>query len=345
MNLKREYTIISNIFKVEFMQLLRHPISVFWGFLFPTVLLFALSMLFSQEETNSKYNLLVSSDNYVKYAVRAIDTSKYVVLEEGNGRRVDAYLYSKNRQLNLEVYSDAVSEIKQDMYSALYRSLLNEKQDRRINIIAQPKTQESNTNLLRFILPGIIGVSLVSVSLFSIGTTLVSFREQSILKKFGTTPLKKWEYLLGHVLGRLLLVLLQTSWLIILGYFIVGVNPIQNIVSILLSLTLGIMAFGGIGMIIGATSDKVETASALSNFLFFPMMFLSGAYFPLDSLGAIALYAIKIIPLYHFMNIFRGVYTEGRSLFDFPVEIIVLLTWFLISLIIAKFYFKWADEM
>ena len=345
MNIKREYNVVSNLFKVEFMQLLRHPISIFWSFLFPTVLLLALSFLFSHNSGSGKYNILVSQDRYAQFAAKTIDTSKYVVLEHPEDHQIDAYLHIFAKELTLDIYNDAVTEIKTDIYNSLYRSLLNEKKDRKIKIVVQHKPKGNNGNLLKFILPGIIGVSLVSVSLFSIGTTLVSFREQSILKKFGTTPLNKWEYLLGHISGRILLILLQASWLITLGYFIVGLNPWNNFFSIICSLILGIMAFSGIGMIIGATSDKVETASAISNFVFFPMVFLSGAYFPLDSIGTVMLYVVKIVPLYHFINMFRAIYVEGKSITDFPMESLILILWFIISLIIAKFYFNWADEV
>ncbi len=248
---------LRTLFKIEFLQLLRHPISIFWSFCFPTVLLVALSFLNTQN----------------------------------------------------------------------------------------PEATNDELNILHFILPGIIGVSLVSVSLFSIGTTLVGFREQSILKKYGTTPLKKWEYLFAHVLGRVILILIQSIWLVGLGYFLVGISPFDNLFSIVFSLSLGILAFGGIGLIIGSISQKIESASAISNLVFFPMIFLSGAYFPIDGLSDILSIFVNIIPLYHFVEMFRAVYIENLSILNFPVEICVLLAWFIVSIFIAKSFFKWESEV
>jgi len=337
---------IFTIFKIEFFQLLRHPVSIFWSFLFPTILLVVLSFLFGQnDEKSGKYNLLITPDRYVEFIAKNVDTTKYNIINNAKKLKIDAYLHLVKNKLVLDIYSDNDLQIKNDLYNSLYRALLGERKDQRIEVRKHKKADANDGMLLSFILPGIIGVSLVSVSLFSIGTTLVGFREQSILKKFGTTPLKKWEYLLGHLLGRLLLILMQASWLIILGWILAGVNPMLNIVSIVLSLIVGIMAFSGIGLIIGSTSDKVETASAISNFVFFPMVFLSGAYFPIDTVSPTMLFFIKIIPLYHFVKMFRAVYIENISILNFPVEVGILFAWVVVSIFISKLYFKWDEEV
>jgi ABC-2 type transport system permease protein len=144
------------------------------------------------------------------------------------------------------------------------------------------------------------------------------FKRRGIIKRLSITPLRKVDWILGNVLSQTLLNLMLTAIMIAVGWVLFNVRVIPDVLSILL-IFLGSVMFSGIGMMLAGVIKDVEAASAIGNAIAFPMMFLSGTYFPLEMMPSYIQSISKVLPLTYFSeglryamiyNYAEGVYTN-----------------------------------
>lgn len=198
---------------------------------------------------------------------------------------------------------------------------------------------------LYFLLPGIIGINIVSISLFSVGTNLASYKEQNVLKRLALLPITKWEYVIGHVLARTSILLLQAFFILVLGNLIFGIHFFENIFSLFVIIFLGIIIFSTLGVALASITNRAETTSALANVIFFPMLFFSGAYIPIEKIPSFLHPIVYFLPLTHFILPFREVFIGNFQLKNYFNNFMILFIWFFLSFIIAVKKFKWSDEV
>ena len=135
-------------------------------------------------------------------------------------------------------------------------------------------------------MPGILAMSLMQLGLFATATPLVSLREEGVLRRLGATPLPRWQLISGQLLMRLTIGMAQA--VLIVGISVAAFNVrVQGNFLALAGLTLlGALTFIGMGYLIAALARSVESAGGISSAINFPMMFLSGIFFPLAFLPA-----------------------------------------------------------
>ena len=104
---------------------------------------------------------------------------------------------------------------------------------------------------------------------------------------------------MGNVLSQTLLNFVLTGIMIGFGWVLFDVRIIPDAFAIVIIL-LGSIMFSGIGMIISGVTKDVETATAIGNAIAFPMMYLSGAFYPLELMPSAIQTISKAIPLTYF---------------------------------------------
>jgi ABC-2 type transport system permease protein len=169
------------------------------------------------------------------------------------------------------------------------------------NIIEFNETSVTTTHYgtVDFYVPGITAAFIMTNGVIALTATTTEFKRRGIIKRLSITPLTKIDWILGNVLSQTLLNLMLTAIMIALGWVIFNVRVIPDALSIALIL-LGSMMFSGIGMILSGFVKDVEAASAIGNAIAFPMMFLSGTYFPLEIMPPYLQTISKAMPLTYF---------------------------------------------
>jgi ABC-type multidrug transport system permease subunit len=140
-----------------------------------------------------------------------------------------------------------------------------------------------STNYAAFLLPGLLGLNLLTMGLFSVGMVTVSYREKGKFRRLAVTPLPKWAFLGGQVLHRLTIVVIQSTLLLLVGWFFFGIVNQGSYASFAVVVFLGTACFMAFGFALSSFAQTTEAYAAISNLCFFPMMLLSGVYFTLDS--------------------------------------------------------------
>ena len=192
-----------------------------------------------------------------------------------------------------------------------------------------------------YLVPGLIGFSLMSTCLFSIGVVVVSYREKDKLRRLAVTPLPKAIFISGQILNRYLIVLLQAVLILAIALSFFEVTLVGSAIHLFAVLTVGMMAFIAIGYAVASVSATTETASGIANVLFLPMTFLSGVYFSVDGLPGFLQPLVEILPLTHLVRAIRAVFNEGLTVLDVWPQLAILAGWFVACFLFSVRRFKW----
>jgi ABC-2 type transport system permease protein len=147
-----------------------------------------------------------------------------------------------------------------------------------------------------FFLPGMIAFTIMTNALFAQSSTSAEYRTRGYFKLLATTPIAKWEWVLAKFLWYVVILFASVLIMFLVSIPLFNVHVVITPSAIALMLA-GILLFVSMGMLIGNVAKEAESAAAVANAIGFPMMFLSGTFFPLemmpDFLQAIA-YALPL---------------------------------------------------
>jgi ABC transporter DrrB family efflux protein len=212
----------------------------------------------------------------------------------------------------------------------------------RIPIQVESPGHKRATNYASFVLPGLLGLNLVSMGLFSVGMVNVSYREKGKFRRLAVTPLPKWIFLLGQVLHRLTVTVIQAAILLLVGRLVFGIQNQGSFLNLLLIMTLGTGCFMAFGFALSGFAETSEGYAAISNLVFFPLMMLSGVYFTLDAAPAWLQHTVALMPLAPFIRALRAVFNDGASLAGHGLGLVIVGAWALAAFILAVRRFRWA---
>ncbi len=162
-----------------------------------------------------------------------------------------------------------------------------------------------------FFAPGLIAMSLMTTGIFGAIGWNTRNRELGILKKLATTPLSKLEWIIGVVLYELVMAAITTAVILTIGILMFDMKVLPNIYSIFLIIS-GAIAFPGIGMVVARFVKESDAADAAGNAITFPMMFLSGTFFPLEMMPDFLQQIARVLPLTYLNNGLRDSMVYGN---------------------------------
>ena len=196
-----------------------------------------------------------------------------------------------------------------------------------------------------FIVPGIAAMAIMQNGIFSVVFTLLSYKNQGVLKRLKAAPISPSHFIVGHLISRVSIIILQTFMLLLMGVFVLGVSVGQGSIlawlNILFLSFLGGILFLAIGLAISSLAPNEDSAPALANLVTFPMLFLSGVFFPIDFLPTIISYISNILPLTHLAEGIRLSALYGNSTFTTIPQLGITFAWLAVSFFICAISFKW----
>ena len=195
-----------------------------------------------------------------------------------------------------------------------------------------------------FLLPGMLGFSLLSSGVFGTAFVFLSLRLTLVIKRFFATPVKKYSIVLGEALARLVFSWLGAVFIILVGHFIFGFTLIHGVVTVLNMLVLagiGLIIFMGFGFTISGIAKNESTIPPLSNIITMPQFLLSGTFFATTAFPKWLQSISNILPLTYLNDAMRKVAFEGAGLGDVLHQLMILGIWFIIVYAVAVKTFKW----
>ena len=198
------------------------------------------------------------------------------------------------------------------------------------------------TKYIDFLVPGLIGFSILVSPMFSMVNITSEYKKAKLFKQLSLTPLHKMEWLASKVIFYILLSIISFVFLVIVGVY--GFGAHMTLTPWLIPfLVLGPMLFSSLGMLVGTVTKSVESASVLGNIITFPMMFLSGTFFPIATMPMYLQNVAHVLPLFYIVEGLNNVMVYGNipaALIDIGITTAITLVVF----VAAAKVFKWRED-
>lgn len=197
-------------------------------------------------------------------------------------------------------------------------------------------------SFIDFFLPGMIAFTVMLNCLMILSGLSAEYKSKNYFKLLKTTPLKKSEWILSKFIWFLIIMLISIFLMLVLCIGAFGVKVSITPLALLLILA-GILLFSSMGMLIGAWAKNSDSAATIANAIGFPMMFLSGIFWPLEIMpGAIQAIA-RVLPLTYVGEGMRATMIYGNdmgALVDLAVVVVLAVIFF----VAASKLMRWKEK-
>ena len=207
--------------------------------------------------------------------------------------------------------------------------------------VGEEQISEPGARYVDFLVPGLIGMNLMGSGLWGLGFTIVIARSRKLLKRFAATPMRRSHYLLSFMLSRLVFLILEVAAVVVFAWLVFGFTVRGSWLSVSLITLLGGFTFSGIGLLVAARPKTIEGVSGLMNFIMLPMWLLSGTFFSSERFPQVFQPFIKVLPLTALNTLLRAIMNEGAPLWSNWINVAILLFWLLVSFVVALKIFRW----
>ena len=191
-----------------------------------------------------------------------------------------------------------------------------------------------------FIAPGIMAMTVMMSVMTGLPAAISQEKEVGTLDGMMVAPINRLSIILGKTLAQTARGLLQGILILALSVILFGVNIQGNILLVFGLLLLGVFSFVGLGVVITSFAKDQETAMMLMMTLMFPMMFLSGVFFPIQQMPWYMQGVSKFLPLTYASTALRKVMVLGAGIPEIATELTVLIVFGVVMTAIAVPVFR-----
>jgi len=347
-----------------FRQFFRDRMSLFFTFAFPIVFMVLFGLVFSgndnvnykiglvdQDTAQSSVGLKQIFENVPAFRISEGDLeTKLTEIREGKiqalvvipaqftanlpqGNQVDISTYYDPSQQSSQVILEMIRQVAGQMNREISQVPI-------LIGIKEESISVYDLDYVDYLIPGILAMSILFLGLFG-SLPMVEWREKQVLKRLGATPLPRAAIVSSQVFYRVILALVQTIIIITVARFVFQVSMVGNWFLLFGVVILGILTFVAIGYLSVARPRTTEGAIPVIQLVQFPMLFLSGIFFPLETMPDFIQPIVAVMPLTYLGDALRQIMTGATPEYSLLVNILVLSGWFLISTILAVRFFRW----
>lgn len=197
-----------------------------------------------------------------------------------------------------------------------------------------------NPSYFDFIAPGIMAMTVMMSVMTGLPVAISQEKEIGTMDGMMVAPVNRLSILLGKTIAQTARGLIQGTIILALAIGIFGVAIQGNILLVFALLLLGVFSFVGLGIVITSFTKDQETAQMLMMTLMFPMMFLSGVFFPIQQMPAFMQTISQFLPLTYASNALRKVMVLGAGIPQISTELIILVVFGIVMIAIALPVFR-----
>jgi ABC-2 type transport system permease protein len=191
-----------------------------------------------------------------------------------------------------------------------------------------------------FIAPGIMAMTVMMSVMTGLPVAISQEKEIGTMDGMMVAPINRLSILLGKTIAQTMRGLIQGVIILLLAVGIFGVAIQGSILLVFALLLLGVFSFVGLGIVITSFTKDQETAQMLMMTLMFPMMFLSGVFFPIQQMPWYMQDISKVLPLTYASDALRKVMVLGAGVPQISTELIILIVFGIVMIAIALPVFR-----
>jgi ABC-2 type transport system permease protein len=356
------------MFSAQLKLTLREKQAWFWGIFFPVILMVIFMVIFSgssDDEFQSEIAIVADNPNptsemllkqITQLSILDVKTGEPVSRERADqwvkDQEVDAaivlpksaedtsFVLVVNKEDEQGVTTQALSAILDKMVQQANLSAVGASPT--FDIQFESLTSGSNElNYTDFLLTGMIALSIAQGGMFGM-VDLVEMRRKGLIKRLRMTPAKMGIFGLSDMVMRLLFSVIQILLLSLIGVFVFGANLFINFPSLIIVFLIGALSFNALGYLFSSFSTTQNAYMGVANIVSFLMMFLSGVFFPVETMPDWLQPISNLLPLTYFAEGLRDsmVYETGLFSGTLWFGIGVLILWGAVTFILGSWLYK-----
>ena len=207
--------------------------------------------------------------------------------------------------------------------------------------VSTEQLNERSLSAFDYTFAGLLGFAIIGMGIFGPINVFPELKKMGILRRLSTTPLKVWQYFMATMIGQVFIGLISLAIMFIVATLVFKLNIVGNYLELALFLVLGIITILGIGLALGGWAKNERQVAPLANIIVFPMMFLSGTFFPRFLMPEWLQNVSAFLPLTPIIDGIRLIATEGKHLIDILPQVGLIGLWMIVIYAIAFKVFRW----
>ena len=350
----RRYWPLGQLILSRLREFIRQPEALFWVYGFPILMTVALGIAFrnqpvektavdviagpqavatrdalGESETPERFQVAVHPEDEAWRRLRTGKTDLIVTASEVDGRPHYEYRFDPTRSPSVL----AQKAVDDQLQRAAGRHDVAE--------VAIVPVEEPGGRYIDFLIPGLLGMSLMGGGLWGVGFVTVDMRIRKLLKRLLATPMKKRDFLAGIMLSRMSFMIPEIIILLVFARYAFGVVNHGSVTAVGVLVLVGAMMFSGIGLLVASRAETIETVSGLMNLVMVPMWIFSGIFFSSERFPDIAQPLVKALPLTPLCDSLRAVMMEGAPLASQWLPLAIMIAWGVVCFALALRWFRW----
>jgi ABC-2 type transport system permease protein len=353
--------------KVFSKQFSRNKIGVFFTFIFPVILIILFGAIFSGSSSGS-INLYVQNQDNGPYGhsfLSAVnETGVFSVVMVNSSVNLSQYLLSNSYSDGLVIPSNFSQNIeKSKPVNVILYGIPDSSQSTIVSstisgVIVQFNFHLANTtpilgyeqkniNLklqkyINYLVPGLIGFAILTSPMFSVVNISAEYKKIKLFKQLSITPLTKSEWLTSKIIWYIFTSSISFIIITLIGKYMFG-STAGFTLGVLPFIIFGPFFFVSLGMLVGSVTKSQESAGVVGNIITFPMMFLSGTFFPISMMPQYLQVVAHVFPLYYLIQGLSDVMIFN-NIVQASINILILIALTIIVFIAAIKAFKWKED-
>jgi ABC-type multidrug transport system permease subunit len=327
-------------------EFVREPEAVFWVFIFPILMTCALGVAFRSRGDQASVVAIV--DGPGRAAVEeALARAPGIAIQTLAPSDVDRALQRADVQLVIEpgtppTYRFDPTRAESRLARRAVDDALQRAAGRQDRFSARDVAVETvGSRYIDWLVPGLLGMNIMSTGLWGLGFSIVTARTRKLLKRLVASPMRRRDYLLAQLFGRLVFLVVEVSALLGFSRLVFGVPMRGAWATLAITCLVGALSFGGIGLLVASRARTVEAVSGLLNLVMLPMWLLSGVFFASSNFPATMQPFIRMLPLTALNEALRAVMLEGAGLQSVLRHLALLAAAGAVSFAAALRLFRW----
>jgi len=373
MTFKQKLFTVWVFFTINFRRLFRDKTALFFTFLFPLIFLFVFGGIFGKNSSVS-FKVAIINESTSQAAQQFVDNAKkpgdqqILKVDESvtNFEQANQKMARGELDATIELPPD-FGEVKpgnaypsgqatvhytqnnQQAASALTSVLEAEfkeinakyvKTETPFTVVAE-QSNERSLSAFDYTFAGLLGFAILGSGIFGPMNIFPELKKMGILRRLHTTPLRVWQYFMSIMLGNAVIGLMSLGIMFLVAITIFNLNVIGNPLALAAFLVFGIILILGIGLALGGWAKNERQVAPIANIIVFPMMFLSGTFFPRFLMPEWLQSITAFMPLTPVIDGARLIATEGKTLVDLAPQLGIMAVWMVIIYAIAFRVFRW----
>jgi ABC-2 type transport system permease protein len=199
---------------------------------------------------------------------------------------------------------------------------------------------------VRFFLGPVVALTVMG-SFWGLSAALVMFREQGILRRFHVTPVTPSDMLASSIVANYVLMFPTVLIEFLFARIVFHVTNFGDLLATFVLISIGTVSFASLGLVVASVTNTMQETQVINQLLWLPLIFLSGATFPLAFLPRVVQKVSLFLPATYLVQGLRRAIFESASIWDRNVLISLgsLVCWAVLTFFLSAQLFRWEPEV